>query len=53
MNKFYERYMKLVEADREITKQMVANGELTKEEGRFRDEMRKDEILDDMSEDGE
>ena len=47
---FYERYMKLVEADRKITQQMIADGELTEEEGRLRDEMRKDEILDDMEE---
>ena len=52
MNKsFEERYKELVSADREITKQMVANGELTEEEGMFRDEMRKDEILWDMEED--
>ena len=48
MADFYERYMKLVEADREVTKQMIADGRLTEEEGRFRDEMRKDEILDEM-----
>jgi hypothetical protein len=48
---FYDRYMILLEEDRKITHQMVEDGELTEDEGIFRDEMRKDEILDSMDED--
>ena len=42
----FEIYKKLVEQDREITKQMVIDGELTKEDGWLRDSMRQEEILD-------
>ena len=40
-----EVYNKMVEQDRKYTEEMVANGELTEEEGFFRDLMRRDEIL--------
>lgn len=51
MNK-YEVYMALVEASCEETRRMVEAGELTPEEGMFRDAFRKDEILDEMDEKG-
>lgn len=40
-----EVYNKMVEEDRKYTEEMVASGELTEEEGFFRDLMRRDEIL--------
>lgn len=38
-------YKKLVAEDRKLTQQMVDNGELTDEDGWFRDLMREDEIF--------
>ena len=40
-----EIYKKMLERDREYTEEMVADEELTEEEGFFRDLMRMDEIL--------
>lgn len=48
---FYEKYQALLEIDRTVTQQMVADGELTPEMGEFRDYMRMDEILYAMEED--
>ena len=45
MDKWYDVYLKMISDDREITKQMVESGELSEEEGEFRDWMREDEIL--------
>lgn len=42
----YAEYKKMLEEDQKITQQMIDDGELTEEEGYFRDQMRKDEILD-------
>lgn len=42
----YDIYKKLVEKDRLLTKEMVANGEIDEDEAYFRDWMREDEILD-------
>ncbi len=46
MNFDYELYRKIIKEDREVTKQMVINSELSEEDAWLRDEMRKDEILD-------
>lgn len=44
----YEEYKALVKASCDETRRMVEAGELTPEEGMFRDAFRKDEILDEM-----
>ena len=49
-NAFFDRYKEAVKQDREVTRQMVANGELSEDEADFRDDIRKDEILRDMME---
>lgn len=49
-SKGYELYKQLVEADRQRTQEMIASGEITEEMGRFRDDMRRDEILDEIPE---
>ena len=44
----YEEYRARVKIDRKITKEMVDAGELTPEEGEFRDWFREDEIFEEM-----
>lgn len=41
----FELYKKMLEKDRKVTQQMIENGQLSEIEGAFRDDMRKDEIL--------
>lgn len=48
MNAFEKEYLRRCELDRKLTEQMVADGELTEEEGYFRNDMRRVEILIEM-----
>lgn len=42
---FKSEYMRRLELDRKITEEMVADGEITEEEGYFRNDIRRFEIL--------
>ena len=42
---FKAEYMRRLELDRKVTEEMVADGEITEEEGYFRNDIRRFEIL--------
>lgn len=48
MTTFQEEYQRRCEIDRQITEQMVQDGELTEEEGYFRNDIHRVEILIEM-----
>lgn len=50
MTEFQKEYERRCKLDREITEQMVADGELTEDEGYFRNDIRRVEILIEMPE---
>lgn len=53
MTAFQEEYQRRCEIDRQITEQMVQDGELTEEEGYFRNDIRRVEILIEMPDEWE
>lgn len=42
---FKSEYMRRLELDRKVTEEMVSDGEITEEEGYFRNDIRRFEIL--------
>ena len=53
MNDFQKEYTRRVIEDRKVTEQMVADGEITEEEGYMRNDFRRLEILMEMPDDKE